>query len=204
VHDDVEARLGERDRAREAVRPRPDDDGIRQVSTIYPEAVLRRLVPIAAGLALVSGCGGSENPVESADYIVELEQSLGGDLVEPIVYGQAGLTPDGSGRTRIVIRLDEPFESPMEAEIRRGSCAGSFYRRFARSEYDLGTVKDGELETVVEAPLRDLREGSMILVVRIPGKEPDSERAQREEDEELESGTCGELAAADPTDETFE
>jgi hypothetical protein len=149
-------------------------------------------VAVAATLLALAGCGGDENIVERSDFILELENALDEHLDEPTIFGQAGLTPTGDDQTRIAIRLDEPFE-PAEAEIHRGGCV-PFSRGL--SVYRLGEVEDRELEAVVDAPLRELREGGYVLVVR--GPLPTGGRLGR--DEEPPKGVCGDFASVEPID----
>jgi hypothetical protein len=153
------------------------------------ERTMWRVVRLAAAIALLSGCGGGAGGVESSDFIVELENSIGGHLEEPTVYGQVGLTPTDGGQTRVVIELDEPF-APAEAEIHRGGC--SYFQR-GLSVHELGSVEDGQREAVVDAPLRELRRGGYALVVRgpYPSQDPD----------DPPKGTCGDLSTAEPTDD---
>jgi hypothetical protein len=149
----------------------------------------------AATALLLAACGGeSQSAVERSAFIVELELSLSIDLDEPPVFGQAGLTPTGADQTRIVIKLDDPFE-PATAEIRRGGCSG-FFRSSA--DYELGKVDDGELEAVVDLPLRELRQGHA-LVVRAPSDELPTRRDM--EPQKIPFGTCGDLTRAEPTAE---
>ncbi len=146
---------------------------------------------------LAAGCGGGNGgSPESEEFIVELELPLSSYLDEPEVYGQAGLSPNGRNGTRVVIRLDEPHKSTMEAEIRRGGCT-SF--RSISPDYELGTVKDGSLTTEVDVPTREVRMG-YALVVREPRKE-DDQRSRRERREgTFDKGTCGDLSTAEPVD----
>ena len=95
-----------------------------------------------------------------------------------------------------MIRLDEPYKSTMEAEIRRGGCTS--FRSLA-PDYELGTVKDGRLTTDVDVPTRDVRMG-YALVVREPRKD-DEARSRRERREgTFDKGTCGDLSSAEPVD----
>lgn len=143
----------------------------------------------------VAGCGGdSGNSPEEEDFIVELELPLSSFQDDPEVFGQAGLSPNGRNGTRVVIRLDEPFKSKMEAEIRRGGCGGF---RFSSADYELGEVKDGKLTTEVDVPTREIRMG-YALVVREPRKNEEQPRSRR--DQEFDKGTCGDLSTAEPVD----
>jgi len=157
----------------------------------YRERSMWRVARVAAAAALlVAGCGGADGPdVERSEFIVELENPLGEHLEEPTVYGQAGLSPDGDDRTRVVIVLDERFE-PAEAEIHRSGCR-PFYP--ALSVYKLGRIDDDHLEAVVDVSLRDLRGGGHALVVRGPYTSRDPDDAP--------PGTCGDLSTAEPTEE---
>jgi hypothetical protein len=158
---------------------------------------------VALVLLLAAGCGGGDgSAVEEEDFIVELEVPLTPELDEPEVYGQAGLSPNGRNGTRIVIRLDRPFTSPMEAFIRRGGCGSFRGGLFIRPDFTLPEVKDGKLETEVDAPTRELREG-YVLIVREPISEEELEEADRRErgDRVFERGVCGELSSADRVDE---
>jgi hypothetical protein len=153
-------------------------------------------------LLLVAGCGGEDgSAVEQEDFIVELEVPLTPELDEPEVYGQAGMSPNGRNGTRIVIRLDEPFKSPMQAFIRRGGC-GSFRGAMGQPDFELPDVKDGKLEAEVDAPTRELRDG-YVLIVREPISEEELEEADRRErgDTIFERGACGDLSSADRVDE---
>ena len=145
-----------------------------------------------------TGCGGdSGSSPESEDFIVELELPLSSYLDEPEVYGQAGLSPNGRNGTRIVIRLDEPHKSTMEAEVRRGGCS-SF--RSSSADYELGTVKDGRLKTDVDLPTREIRMG-YALVVKEPRKDDEQARSRRRDrDRTFDKGTCGDLSTAEPVD----
>ena len=164
----------------------------------HPGRVTTRLGLAALLIALfAAGCGGdSGGSPESEEFIVELELPLSSYLDEPEVYGQAGLSPNGRNGTRVVIRLDEPHKSTMEAEIRRGGCT-SF--RSISPDYELGTVKDGRLTTEVDVPTREVRMG-YALVVREPRKD-DDQRSRRERREgTFDKGTCGDLSTAEPVD----
>ena len=164
----------------------------------HPGGVQARLGLAALVITLfAAGCGGdSGGSPESEDFIVELELPLSSYLDEPEVYGQAGLSPNGRNGTRVVIRLDEPHKSTMEAEIRRGGCT-SF--RPVSPDYELGTVKDGRLTTDVDIPTREVRMG-YALVVREPRKD-EQERSRRERREgTFDKGTCGDLSSAEPVD----
>jgi hypothetical protein len=156
-------------------------------------------------LFAVAGCGGGGDGsrVEQEDFIVELEIPLSSDLEEPDVYGQVGMSPNGRNGTRIVIRLDEPFKSPMEAYIRRGGCAVGRGFFTTRPDFELGRVKEGRLDTEVDAPTRDLRQG-YALVVREPVSDEEIEKAERERlrgGGVFEKGVCGDLSSADRVDE---
>jgi hypothetical protein len=148
---------------------------------------------------LLAGCGGSDgSAVEQEDFIVELEVPLNQDLEEPDVYGQAGLSPNGRNGTRIVIRLDKPFKSPMQAFVRRGGCGG-FRGATAQPDYELPDVKGGKLEAEVDAPVRELRMGYAI-VVREPISKKELEEAMRDRTRRFsgfEKGVCGDLSSAD-------
>jgi hypothetical protein len=161
----------------------------------HPGWVKERLGFAAILITLfAAGCGGdSGRSPESEEFIVELELPLSTYLDEPEVYGQAGLSPNGRNGTRVVIRLDEPHKSTMEAEIRRGGCT-SF--RSVSADYELGTVKDGRLTTDVDLPTREVRMG-YALVVREPRKD-DEQRSRREGT--FDKGTCGDLSSAEPVD----
>lgn len=144
------------------------------------------------------GCGndGGSSP-ESEDFIVELELPLSSYLDEPEVYGQAGLSPNGRNGTRIVIRLDEPYKSTMEAEVRRGGCGGF---RSSSADYELGKVEEGKLTTDVDLPTRDIRMG-YALIVREPRKDDEQARSRRDRRfGDFDKGTCGDLSAAEPVD----
>ena len=152
---------------------------------------------------LLAGCGGGDGPsVEEQEFIVELEVPLNPDLEEPDVYGQAGMSPNGRNGTRIVVRLDEPFKSPMQAFVRRGGCGG-FRGATAQPDFELPDVKGGKLEAEVDAPVRELRMGYAI-VVREPMSEKELEEAMRDRDRRFggfEKGVCGDLTSADRVDE---
>lgn len=160
---------------------------------------MRRVGLLLVALA-VTGCGGDDrSAVEQQDFIVELEVPLFSDLDEPDVYGQVGISPNGRNGTRIVIRLDKPFKSPMEAFIRRGGC-GSFGGFFGTPDFELGEVKGGKLDTEVDAPTRELRESSYVLIVREPVSEKELEEAARDRQRRFsgfEKGVCGDLSSAD-------
>jgi hypothetical protein len=162
---------------------------------------MRRLVLLLAVL-VGAGCGGDDgSAVEQEEFIVELEIPLTPELDEPEVYGQVGMSPNGRNGTRIVVRLDKPYKSHMEAFIRRGGC-GSFRGFMAQPDFPLPDVEDGKLETEVDAPTRDLREG-YVLVVREPISEEELEEAERRErgDRIFEKGVCGDLSSADRVEE---
>lgn len=164
----------------------------------HPGRVLRRLGLAALLITLfAAGCGGDSGASpESEDFIVELELSLSSFQDEPEIYGQAGLSPNGRNGTRIVIRLDEPYKSTMEAEIRRGGCS-SF--RSISADYELGKVTDGRLTTEVDVPTREIRMG-YALVVREPRKDDEPARRRRDRDRVFDRGTCGDLSTAEPVD----
>jgi hypothetical protein len=159
---------------------------------------MRRIALLLALLA-VPGCGGDDrDAVEREDFIVELEIPLNQDLDEPEVYGQVGMSPNGRNGTRIVIRLDKPFKSPMQAFIRRGSC-GFGRGSIADPDFPLPDVKGGKLDTEVNAPTRELREG-YALIVREPITEEEIEEAMRDRERRFqgfEKGVCGDLSSAD-------
>lgn len=165
-------------------------------------------LPLAPLLLLavlaVAGCGGGDKAsVEDQEFIVELELPLDQNLEEPDVYGQVGLTPNGRNGTRVVIRLDEPFKSTMEAFIRRGGCSGFRGGSYLDPDFPLPDVKDGTLEAEVDAPTRELRMG-YALVVREPLTKEQLDAAARDRDRslgELEKGVCGDLTSADRVDE---
>jgi hypothetical protein len=159
---------------------------------------MSRLALGLIALLIAAGCGGeSDRSPESEDFIVELELPLSSFQDEPEVYGQAGLSPNGRNGTRVVIRLDEPYKSTMEAEVRRGGCGGF---RSVSADYELGKVKDGRLTTDVDLPTREIRMG-YALVVREPRKEGDQPRSRRERREAtFDKGTCGDLSSAEPVD----
>jgi hypothetical protein len=159
---------------------------------------MRRALLLLVAL-LAAGCGGDDgSAVEREEFIVELEIPLIPELDEPEVYGRVGMSPNGRNGTRLVIRLDKPFKSSMEALIRRGSCGG--YRgAIAVPDFDLGKVEDGKLDTEVDAPTRDLRESGYVIVVREPiSKEELNEAAgDRRGSGIFEKGACGDLSSAD-------
>jgi hypothetical protein len=157
------------------------------------------LVVIAAAALVVAGCGGEDgSAVEREEFIVELEIPLTFELDEPDVYGRVGMSPNGRNGTRVVIRLDKPFRSPMEAYIRRGGCGGGGFR-LSVPDYELGEVEDGKLDTEVDVPTRDLRTGHA-LVVREPISEEQLEKSS-ERNRIFEKGVCGDLSSADPVDD---
>lgn len=160
---------------------------------------MTRRVGLLLLVLLVAGCGGGDDgsAVEQEEFVVELEIPLISDLDEPDVYGQAGLSPNGRNGTRVVIRLDDPHASKMEALIRRGGC-GSFRGAVSIPDFDLGEVKDGKLETEVDAPTYDLRRTGYALVVREPLSEADLEKArERIGPGVFEKGVCGDLSSAE-------
>lgn len=159
---------------------------------------MTRLAPAIFSLVLLAaGCGGDDSAsVESQEFIVELELPLSSFQDDPEVFGQAGLSPNGRNGTRIVIRLDEPYKSTMEAEIRRGGCGGF---RSISADYELGKVQDGELTTEVDVPTRDIRMG-YALVVREPRKDDGRARSRNRRDQDFDKGTCGDLSSAEPVD----
>jgi hypothetical protein len=164
----------------------------------HPGRVTTRIGLAALLITLFAAAcgGGSDGSPENEEFIVELELPLTSFQDEPEVYGQAGLSPNGRNGTRVVIRLDEPHKSPMEAEIRRGGCS-SF--RSISADYELGKVKDGRLTTEVDVPTREIRMG-YALVVREPRKD-DETRSRRERREgTFDKGTCGDLSTAEPVD----
>jgi hypothetical protein len=169
----------------------------------HSDRVVRRLlVLLLAAALLASGCGGDDRAaVEQEDWIVELEIPLTPELDEPEVYGQVGMSPNGRNGTRIVLRLDEPFSSPMQAFIRRGGC-GSFRGLIQQPDFPLPDVKDGKLEAEVDAPTRELREG-YVLIVREPisEEELDQARDRSRTDPVYEKGACGDLSSADRVEE---
>jgi hypothetical protein len=159
------------------------------------------LAPALAVLVMLvlAACGGDNGPsVEQQEWIAELEIPLIQELDEPDFYGQVGLSPNGRNGTRIVIRLDEPFKSPLEAFIRRG--CGGFRSALAFPDFDLGLVKDGKLDTEVDVPMYELRRSRYVIVVR----EPISEEQLRKtsvRDVIYEKGVCGDISSADRVDE---
>lgn len=162
---------------------------------------MRRCVVLLAVL-VVAGCGGGDAPnVESEDFIAELEVPLTPELDEPEVYGQVGMSPNGRNGTRIVVRLDKPYKSPMEAFIKRGGCSGFRGSSYLPPDFPLPDVKDGTLEAEVDAPMRELRMGYS-LVVREPLSEKELDEAARDRDRIVEEkGVCGDLSSADRVDE---
>lgn len=161
---------------------------------------MRRSIVLLAVL-VVAGCGGGETSVEDQEFIAELEIPLTPELDEPEVYGQVGLSPNGHNGTRVVIRLDEPFKSPMEAFIKRGGCSGFRGSSYLPPDFPLPDVKDGTLDAEVDAPMRELRMGYS-LVVREPLSEKELDEAARDRDRSvIEKGVCGDLASADRVDE---
>jgi hypothetical protein len=158
---------------------------------------MRRALLVA--VALLAGCGGDDgSAVEREDFIVELEIPLIPELDEPEVYGQAGMSPNGRNGTRIVIRLDKPFKSRLEAFIRRGGC-GSFRGAMTAPDYPLPDVKGGRLDAEVDAPLFELRRG-YVLVVREPLSEEEIDKAHRDRvrgGTVYEKGACGDISSAD-------
>jgi hypothetical protein len=166
----------------------------------HPGRVTTRLGLAALLVALfAAGCGGgSGGSPEDEKFIVELELPLSPFADEPEVYGQVGLSPNGRNGTRVVIRLDEPHKSSMEAAIWRGGCSGGF--RSDSADYELGKVKDGELTAEVDVPTRDIRMGYS-LVVREPRKDDEEARSRRDRrDRDFDKGTCGDLSSAEPVD----
>jgi hypothetical protein len=159
-----------------------------------------RFAALVTAAVLVAGCGGEDrSAVEGEEFIVELEIPLSFELDEPDVYGQVGMSPNGRNGTRLVIRLDEPFESPMEAYIKRGACGGF---GLGIPDYELGEVKDGKLDTEVDVPTRDLRVTGHALVVREPLTEKELERTRdRVRGNFFAKGVCGDLSSADRVDE---
>jgi hypothetical protein len=164
---------------------------------------MRRLVAAAAWVLIAcAGCGGDNgSAVEQEEFVVELEIPLVQDLDEPDVYGQVGLSPNGRNGTRVVIRLDEPFKSPMQAYIRRGSC-GASRGVITAPDYPLPEVKGGKLETEVDAPMFELRRG-YVVVVREPISEEEMEKAldRVRGGTVFEKGACGDISSADRVEE---
>jgi hypothetical protein len=157
------------------------------------------LLSLPVLVLLFAGCGGGEgSAVEREDFVVELEIPLVQELEEPDVYGRVGMSPNGRNGTKLVLRLDKPFKSPLEAFIRRG-CAG-FRSALAHPDFDLGLVEDGKLDTEVDLPMYELRRSRYVIVVREPIPEEEL-RETSVQDTIYEKGVCGDISSADRVDE---
>jgi hypothetical protein len=126
--------------------------------------VLRVLSALASVVALAAGCdlgGDSESRVDEAQFSVEF-----GSTFEQTVEGQAraGLTPLPRRKTRIVIEMEGESDPVLRAEIRLGTCEVIT----EGAQYLLNDIKDGESETVVDVPLKELRAGvpGYIIMIR--------------------------------------
>lgn len=125
---------------------------------------MRGFLPLAvlvcAGCSL-TGSGGDAISPEEADVVFEIAESVGQTEDEAELRGLAGASAEGQTRTRVVISLDEPPQTPVNAEIRAGDCRG----QLGSVHYDLDDVVDGESDTVVDAPLRELLDRGYIVFI---------------------------------------
>jgi hypothetical protein len=131
----------------------------------------------------VAGCdlgdgNGDESAVDKAQFVTEVAQPFQEDLVP---LGRVGLSREGGSKTRIAIELDDPPEPILRAGIRRGSCGSTIG---AGVVYPLEDVEDGESETVLDVPLRELRLGGYIVIIH-----PLAQTTV--------GGTCGDLTSAE-------
>ena len=160
--------------------------------------VMRKTLLLLLAL-LAAGCGGEEGSVvEREDFVVELEIPLVQELEEPDFYGRVGMSPNGRNGTKLVLRLDKPFKSTLEAFIRRG--CGGFRSALAIPDFELGPVKGGKLDTEVDLPMYELRRSRYVIVVR----EPIADEKLREtsvRDTIYEKGVCGDISSADRVEE---
>lgn len=128
----------------------------------------------AITVVLFAGCsfgGGDENDgaLERADLVVNL---VAGRIVfaDPTAepdedLGAVGLTARGT-RTVVTIEVARQREARQRAEIRGGDCATIG----TGIVYTLNPVLEGKSETVVDAPLRELRARYMVLVHDVPAE----------------------------------
>lgn len=143
-------------------------------------------VALVALLTVLPGCdlggGDDKSAVDEAQFVVDEFVPKAQQPVEEEENARAGLSALGR-KTRVVIEMDADSEPLLRAEIRYGNCdvvtGGAVYR--------LNDVKQGKSETVLDVPLRELREGGygyFIMIRRL--NEPTDF-----------TGLCGDIALAE-------
>lgn len=96
---------------------------------------------------------------------------------------RAGMSAGPGGKTRIVIEMRDQSDPLLRAEIRQGNCDAVT----SSSVFQLSDVKQGNSNTVLDVPLRELLEGGQgytILVQRLVAPNE-------------YTGLCGDLALAE-------
>jgi Cu/Zn superoxide dismutase len=109
----------------------------------------------AAGLIGVAGCGGSsaDESAGGADLTLQLaEQNSSGQ------GGTATFTSLDGGRTRIVLELTNPPNTPQPAHVHSGTCDD-----LGDPVVALASVEDGMSDTEVERSLEKLEQGDLVI-----------------------------------------
>jgi hypothetical protein len=136
-------------------------------------------------VALLSGCdlGGEdeESALHDAQFVASFDDAATEESDSGL--GGVGLAAQGA-KTLVTIELEAPRAPRQQAEIRQGNCqvvGGGV-------AYALRQVDDGTSETVVDAPIGELRRRGYLVIVH----DTAADRQIR--------GICADLAKAQPPD----
>jgi Cu/Zn superoxide dismutase len=122
---------------------------------------------LAAGFALVvwlAACGGGGDSAEPPTLELQLSEQSGSGQ-----SGTATLTEVDGDRTRIVIELANPPQTPQPSHVHPGSCDD-----LGPPVAGLSNVVDGKAETVVDMTLDELRTGKLVVHAHKSAQEYDT------------------------------
>ena len=151
-------------------------------------SMLSRAAALAALVVVISGCdlGGGDSgksAVDEAEFVVHEFVTTGLQQPGAEEGARAGVSARPGGKTHVVVEVRDPSDPLLRAEIRSGNCDAVT----SGSDYLLSDVRQGESNTVLDVPLRELLEGGPGYTIMIHRLHPVNEF----------TGLCGDLALAE-------